>query len=90
MTTTIDLEKATKMQRKTKMKTGTRSKKVMAQPLTELQRLSDALSEVIKKEALGRWLQTPKPAFDGSKPLERGESDRVWQMVYFLRSVVPF
>ncbi|MFO0865772.1 MAG: antitoxin Xre/MbcA/ParS toxin-binding domain-containing protein [Gemmataceae bacterium] len=38
---------------------------------------------------MGSWLQTPNETFDGLKPLEvidRGESDRLWQMIYFLRS----
>ena len=64
----------------------------VARRLTELERLTIALSEVIKKDSLGKWLQTPNPAFGGSKPLEvieRGESDRLWEMVYFLRSGVP-
>jgi hypothetical protein len=60
--------------------------------LTELQRLTNALAEVMKKESLGNWLQTPNEAFDGLKPLEvidRGEGDRLWSMIYFLRSGVP-
>jgi DNA-binding transcriptional regulator YiaG len=60
--------------------------------LTELQRLTNALTEVMKKESLGKWLLTPSDAFDGLKPLEvidRGESDRIWSMIYFLRSGVP-
>lgn len=47
--------------------------------------------EVIDPDFLGRWLQTPNDAFDGLKPLEvidRGESDRIWSMIYFLRSGV--
>lgn len=70
---------------------GTPPTEPVARRLTELGRLTTALSEVIKQESLGRWLQTPNPAFDGSKPLEvieRGESDRLWEMVYFLRSGV--
>jgi hypothetical protein len=38
------------------------------------------------------WLETPNEAFDGSTPLqviERGESDRLWRMIYFLRSGEP-
>ncbi len=60
--------------------------------LAELKRLTNALAEVMKKESLGSWLQTPNSAFDGLKPLEvieRGESDRLWSMIYFLRSGVP-
>lgn len=60
--------------------------------LIELQRLTSALSEVIQQESLGVWLQTPNAAFDGLKPLEvidRGESDRLWTMIFYLRSGVP-
>lgn len=71
---------------------GTPPTETVARRLTELERLTNGLSEVIKKESLGRWLQTSNPAFNGSKPLEvieRGESDRLWEMIYFLRSGVP-
>lgn len=64
----------------------------VARRLIELQRLTNALAEVMKKESLGKWLQTPNVAFDGLKPLEvidRGQSDRIWSMIYFLRSGVP-
>jgi DNA-binding transcriptional regulator YiaG len=64
----------------------------VARRLTELRRLTNALTEIMKWESLGRWLQTPNEAFDGLKPLEvidRGESDRIWSMIYFLRSGVP-
>lgn len=60
--------------------------------LTELARLSKALSEVIREDSLGKWLQTPNEAFDRLKPLEvieHGETDRIWSMIYFLRSGVP-
>jgi DNA-binding transcriptional regulator YiaG len=64
---------------------------VVARRLMELKRLTEALAEVMKKESPGKWLQTPNDAFDGLKPIEvidRGESDRIWSMVYFLRSGV--
>ena len=54
--------------------------------------LTNALAEVMKEESLGKWLQTPNPAFDGLKPLEvidRGQTERLWSMIYFLRSGVP-
>jgi hypothetical protein len=60
--------------------------------LIELQRLTNALAKVIKKESIGTWLQTPNNAFEGHKPLkviDRGESDRIWSMIYFLRSGAP-
>jgi hypothetical protein len=37
-------------------------------------------------------MQEPNPAFDGSTPLqviERGESDRLWKMIYALESGDP-
>lgn len=55
--------------------------------------LMTALREVIRGESLEKWLQTANPAFDDLKPLElieRGESDRLWEMIYFLRSGVAF
>ena len=60
--------------------------------LTELQRIVEALSEVVDKKIVGEWIQAPNPAFDGLKPLEvieRGEVDRIWQMLYLLRSGTP-
>jgi len=53
--------------------------------LTEMNRIFSALAELVKKEAIGRWLKEPNPAFDGSTPLqviERGETDRIWRMIY--------
>ena len=64
---------------------------VVTRRLTELDRLTTALAEVIKKQSLGKWLQTPNEAFDGLKPIEvidRGEIDRLWSMIDFLRSSV--
>lgn len=60
--------------------------------LTELRRVIDALAEVIQKDAIGPWLNQPNEAFDGLKPIEvieRGEVDRIWQMIFFLKSGVP-
>lgn len=57
--------------------------------LKELKRVVDALSEVIQKDAVGPWLEQPNDAFDGLKPIEvieRGEIDRIWQMIFYLRS----
>jgi len=50
-----------------------------------------ALSEVIQSDAIGPWLEQPNNAFDGLKPIEvieRGEVDRIWQMIFYLRSGV--
>ena len=75
------------------LETGTAPTDSVARRLVELDRLTGALAEVIRAESLGRWLRTPNPAFDGLKPaevIERGEGDRLWEMVYFLRSGVAF
>jgi transcriptional regulator with XRE-family HTH domain len=63
-----------------------------AQRVTEIERLCEALAKVVKAESIGRWLQTPNDAFDGSTPLqaiERGEVDRLWRMIYRLESGEP-
>ena len=47
---------------------------------------------LVSPEASGPWLKDPNPAFDGSTPLqviERGETDRIWRMVYELESGEP-
>ena len=69
--------------------------KAMSEPslrrLREIERLRDRLAEVVKAEAIPQWLETPNPAFNGLKPLEvieRGEVDRLWEMIYFLESGV--
>ena len=70
---------------------GSQSEAVVRR-LTELDRVVEALSEVVDIAVAGEWLQTPNPAFKGLKPLEvieRGEIDRIWQMVYLLRSGAP-
>jgi hypothetical protein len=59
-----------------------------AQELSDEARLREALAEVIKDEVLDNWLQRPNKQFDGSTPLqviERGETARVWQMIWQLR-----
>jgi hypothetical protein len=65
-------------------------KRVAAAP--ELRRVVDALAEVIENDAIGPWLEQPNRAFEGLKPMEaieRGELDRIWQMIYYLRSGTP-
>lgn len=61
--------------------------------IAQLERLVSALEEVVEPSAIGDWLKHPNSAFDGLKPLEvieRGEIDRIWQMIYQLRSGVAF
>ena len=74
------------------LESGTAPTPAIARRLTELERLMDALSEIIQEESLGTWLQTPNDAFDGLRPIEvidRGEADRLWEMIYDLRSGIP-
>lgn len=55
------------------------------QKLTETDRLRIALSQIVPSDHLGEWLRTPNPAFEGQSPIqiiERGESDRIWRMIF--------
>jgi hypothetical protein len=57
--------------------------------LSEMSRLLVALAEIVPASQIGRWLDTPSPAFEGSTPLqviERGESDRVWRMIWQIKT----
>jgi len=60
--------------------------------IKELDRFRDRLSEVISADAIPAWLDTPNDAFGGLKPLEvieRGEIDRLWNMIFCLGSRIP-
>jgi DNA-binding transcriptional regulator YiaG len=62
------------------------------QRMIELKRLQEALSKVVEPNYVGEWLQAPNDAFEGLKPLEvieRGETDRIWRMLYQLESGIP-
>ena len=55
------------------------------QKLVETDRLRAALGEILPPNDLGEWMRTPNPAFEGQTPiqvLERGEADRLWQMIF--------
>lgn len=76
-----------------KLEHGTALTEAVARRLTELGRLVEALSEVMRKESVGLWLRTPNPAFAGLKPsevIERGEADRLWELIYLLRSGIAY
>lgn len=60
--------------------------------LLDLHRVVDALAEVMSAGAIGEWISTPNGAFNLLKPLEvieRGEIDRIWRMIFVLRSGTP-
>ena len=55
------------------------------QKLVETDRLRAALAEILPPRSLGQWLKTPNLAFEGQTPMqviERGESDRLWRMIF--------
>jgi transcriptional regulator with XRE-family HTH domain len=55
----------------------------------EIERLRARLARVMKPEFLAGWLSTPNDEFEGLKPLEvieRGEMDRLWEMLFYLES----
>jgi DNA-binding transcriptional regulator YiaG len=57
--------------------------------LLEVDRFHKRLAEVVKLESIPQWLDTPNEAFDGLKPIEvieRGEVDRLWNMIFYLES----
>lgn len=72
---------------------GTKATKPAKVKFVELNRLFEALADLTQdREEIVAWLQEPNEAFDGSTPLqviERGEADRIWRMIYFLRSGEP-
>jgi transcriptional regulator with XRE-family HTH domain len=56
--------------------------------LNELQRLYIELSESVDPQIVGSWIITPNEEFDGLKPLElieRGETFRIWRMIFLLK-----
>jgi Protein of unknown function (DUF2384) len=59
--------------------------------IKELERFRERLAEVVAADAIPVWLDTPNEAFGGLKPLEvieRGEIDRLWQMIFYLEAGV--
>ncbi len=59
--------------------------------IRETERFQARLAEVVQPEAIPAWLDAPNDAFEGLKPLEvieRGEIDRLWNMIYYLESGV--
>jgi hypothetical protein len=57
--------------------------------IVSVERLLRAVAEVLRRQAIAEWLEQPNEGFGGLKPLEvveRGESDRLWRMIYFVGS----
>lgn len=58
----------------------------------EIERFRERLAEVVAADAIPAWLDTPNPAFEGLKPIEvieRGEIDRLWNMIFYLEAGLP-
>lgn len=71
---------------------GERSAEKLQRTYRETERLVEALSEVVERDAIGPWLLVENEAFNGLKPLEvieRGKIDLLWDMVHRLRYGMP-
>jgi hypothetical protein len=72
-----------------KVETEAQEVEKLRRPYNEVFRLYQALSEVVQPDSLSGWFKNPNDALDGLKPIEvieRGEIDRLWDLVYRLRS----
>jgi len=61
--------------------------------VAEVVRLLDSLTQVVQPGAIRGWLAAPNPAFEGLNPIEvveRGEIDRLWQMIFYMESGVAY
>jgi hypothetical protein len=59
--------------------------------VTEIARLYAELATVVKPAAIGKWLIKPNDAFDGHSAVDLiagGKIDRLWKMIFMLRSGV--
>lgn len=75
-----------------KVESGHADADKLIRPYNEVYRLWEALGELVDPESLGLWFQTPNESFDGLKPvevIERGEIDRLWDMVFELQTGMP-
>ncbi|MBX3397697.1 MAG: hypothetical protein KF873_03065 [Gemmataceae bacterium] len=75
------------------LEAGTPPTEAVGRRLTELDRLAKALTEVIRETAIGKWLLTPNPAYGGltaAEVIARGETDRIWETIFLLRSGVAY
>jgi hypothetical protein len=57
--------------------------------LKSVERLLLEMVLIVRKRAIADWLDTPNEGFAGLKPIEvieRGETDRIWRMIFYLGS----
>jgi len=65
---------------------------VYAAKLRELQNIFSELSQIMKPEQIGPWLLTEMEEFEGRTPadlISKGETGRVWESLFYLRSGMP-
>lgn len=65
---------------------------IYAARLRELQTIYDAVKKRLRPKHVGHWLKTEMEEFKGRSPAElmrRGETGRIWESIYFLRSGQP-
>ena len=58
----------------------------------DIEQLIEAIGDLMDKATFQNWLQEPNETFDGLTPIElieRGEIDRLWNMVFELRTGMP-
>lgn len=73
----------------TDYESGKKVSDALIRRMKELVHLQKRLSRVVKANAIPVWLEKPNRAFDGLTPIEvveRGEIDRLYEMIYFLES----
>jgi DNA-binding XRE family transcriptional regulator len=66
--------------------------KKLQRTYVEVLRLCGALAQVVDSNALGAWFKAPNQLLSGRTPMEvieHGEIDRLWEIVYRLRSGMP-
>ena len=58
----------------------------------DIEQLIEAIGDLMDKATFQNWIQEPNETFDGLTPIElieRGEIDRLWNMVFELRTGMP-
>ena len=56
--------------------------------MSDVDQIYRALSELVQPSVIGSWIAKSNPALEGLTPLqviERGESERIWRIVWQLR-----
>ena len=70
-------------------KAGGELNEANSRSITTAQRFLRRLAAVVRKKAIAAWLDKPNEVFHELKPvevIERGEIDRLWDMIYFIGS----